>query len=471
MKENSEWYNSWERLLRKQGSPVIEFKSDDKNPVLLSAANLWTLAIERKRELYQRGMRKGDILVQESHSQDLVVNIVACAIGGWIFWPIKKSDRTKFTYCKSQNQFKIYIYSDNSLTPVQRDEVDWSFLTDEDVLILSTSGTSGVPRIVSYSSQALLNQINNINMGLDCQPGSSRLIVLPFHHCFGLILDFLAGLFAKQCIHVFNHGAFNPQKILNTIILDDIKHISLVPRMIDILVRYLDKNIAYKSLLKNVQIHCGGAKLSEENKNKIEPWVSELVEGYGMTEMTGGVLLRGISNGCQVKFRNIDDTTQNLYELCVKSNSMGNFANRQQCLDSEGYYLTNDIFIKETHGEFKYVGRLGSILKSTDGTWIDLSRIKDDIEKKFDIEVIHIDLISGQLQLAVQNMSPSINLVNDHLQKYFGIRGAIANLPTDDLVYRVLTESSKKSASEAIFDWNNQRLLIDISSIDLNSKT
>lgn len=467
MKENSEWYNSWERLLRKQGSPVIEFKSDGKNSILLSAANLWTLAIERKRELYLRGMRKGDILVQESHSQDLVINIVACAIGGWIFWPIKKSDTTKFSYSKNENKLKIFMYSDDSLMPVQRDEIDLSFLTDEDVLILSTSGTSGVPRIVSYSSKSLLSQIYNINKGLDCQPGSSRLIVLPFHHCFGLILDFLAGLFAKQCIHIFNHDAFNPQKILNLIILDDIKHISLVPRMLDILVKYLDNNITYRSLVKNVQIHCGGAKISDRSKNKIESWVPELVEGYGMTEMTGGVLLRGISNGCQVKFRHIGDPEQNLYELCVKSDSMGNFANRNQYLDSEGYYVTNDVFIKGSHGDFKYVGRLGSILKSTDGTWVDLSKIKDDIEKKFGTEVMHIDLIGGQLQLTIQSMSPSINLINDYLQKYYGIRGTIINLPNDELVYRILTESSKKSASEAIFEWNIQHLTSDNLTTDL----
>lgn len=458
MRQASVWLDSWENLLRKQGSPVLEFHQvESLTCELLSAANIWTLALNRKRELSRVGLRSGDILADVSSGKELIVNLVASAMGGWIYWPIKKADVEKFQAPQESITRNIFLFSGQSVQKVNRNDIDLSFLGADDVLILSTSGTSGAPRIVSYTGEILLQQIYNINMGLGCEPESGRLIVLPFHHCFGLILDLLAGLFQRQSLHICNQSMFHPEKILNIINSSQIQYLSLVPRMVDILGTYLEKNSQEGAALKNLQIHCGGALVSESLRKKIEPWVIEFVEGYGSTEMAGGVLLRGTPNGCEIKLESVENKKMELFELYLKGPTLGNFSQRDKALDSEGYFKSGDLVQVTPTGKIKVVGRVGTVIKSSDGTWVDFARIEIQLKNRFGFSRVYIDSADGQVQVVVAGSSVNENLVSDFIERYYGISVQLIDVPLDESIDKILLASSRKSVTEAVAAWYREK--------------
>lgn len=453
MQQESVWLQAWENLLRKQSSPVLEFYKEEASiQELLSAANIWTRALERKRELYRLGLRTGDILVDVSSNRELIVNMVACAMGGWIYWPVKKTETDKFKASVNNFARKTFLFSSQSVLQVEREELDLSFLRSEDVLLLSTSGTTGASRIVSFTGDSLLQQIQNINSGLGCEEESGRLIVLPFHHCFGFILDLLAGLFKRQSLHICNQSIFNPENILKIVSQNEIHHLSLVPRMVDLLATYLEKNPLRASAVKGIQIHCGGAVVSETLRQKIEPWVLELVEGYGLTEMAGGVLLRGVPNGCEVKLHpSRADST--LFELWIKGPTMGHFSLRDQFLDKDGYLNSGDLVRMNSDGEIRVIGRVGSYVKSSDGTWVDFAKIEKQLIKRFSFQRIYVDGVQGELRIVVAGSKTNEKAIREFVERYYGISLRLIEVPNDEGFDRILLSSTRKSATEAISDW------------------
>lgn len=443
--------------MRKQGSPVLEFYREEAlTQELLSAANIWTLALERKRELYRLGLRGGDVLADVSNGKELVVNLVACAMGGWIYWPLKRTEVDKFKASTSIASRKIFLFSGDSVLQVERDDLDLSFLRAEDVLLLSTSGTTGTSRVVSFTGGSLLQQIQNINNGLGCEEESGRLIVLPFHHCFGLILDLLAGLFKRQSLHICNQSIFNPENILKIVSQNDIHHLSLVPRMVDILAAYIEKNPLLTEALKRVQIHCGGAVVSETLRKKIEPWVSEFVEGFGLTEMAGGVLLRGFPNGCELKLQP-SKTDPNLFELWLKGSTMGHFSRRNQSLDMDGYLNSGDLVRVNSDGAIRVVGRSGSHVKSSDGTWVDFSKIEKQLMNRFGFQRIYVDGVGGELRIVVAGPCRNQNVITEFIERHYGISFRLIEVPQNESFDKILLSSTRKSAIEAISDWEQGR--------------
>jgi acyl-CoA synthetase (AMP-forming)/AMP-acid ligase II len=453
---SSVWPDALKNLLRKNGSPVIErINESDSIVELLSAANIWTLALERKKILRKLGLKPGDILCEASDSDELIVNLVACAIGGLIYWPIKKSEVNKFipsneiTESTSPN---LFLINKKITSKVTRLELNFNFITSETVLLLSTSGTTGPGRIVGHTGSSLLYQIESINKGLRCQQESGRLIVLPLHHCFGLILDFLAGLFAKQQLHIRNTGFFSPEKILKVLSENDITHLSLVPRMVDLLLLYSDKRPDAAKLLKKIQIHVGGAVITDSLKNKASNIFGEFIEGYGLTECAGGVLLNGRPNGCEILLKPFDNTKSDIFELWIKSLSLGQFNNKEEWCDSDGFFQTLDLAEVKKDGTYRVLGRSGSLIKTTQGIWTHICDIEETIKKKFSITFFHLENVEGRLNIFISQNDLNVDLLN-YFEKNYGRDCNITHLHSTEILEKILLNSQKKSTTEAINEW------------------
>lgn len=448
------WLEALEKVLRKKGSPVIETVCDNNTEItLLSAANLWILALERKKILHRQGLRPGDIFCVPSDSNDFLVNLVASAMGTFIFWPVKKTELEKFSTAVVDHPQNIFIENNSAVTKVSAPLVDWSFLTKETVLLLSTSGTTGAPRLVGFSGQALLDQITNINRGLGCESESGRLIVLPFHHCFGLILDLLAGLFTGQHLHWRNNGVFTPEKILKTIRENEIQHLSVVPRMADLLLLYAKRYPETVPLLSKIQLHSGGAVISDDLANRINQVFANHIEGYGMTEFAGGVLLNGKpNNGCTIKLIEDVNLSQGLFQLGIRSSTMGHFSGQEKFMDADGFFQSGDIVKVEKNKAFKVLGRNGSLIKMGLGTWIHTSEIEQRMRTNFSLEYLFVEFKDGQLHVYVAaNVTES--LIKKYVEKYYGFTCLVFDIRLADQLENILLASQKKSESEAIIEW------------------
>lgn len=158
----------------------------------------------------------------------------------------------------------------------------------EDVAtIIFTSGTTGKSKGVMLTQNNLATNVVSVDFTTD--PGTILLSVLPIHHAFCLVMDWLKGfsLGTTICINdsllhmVKNMGVFKPKVML------------MVPLMIETIYKRLasaDPSIPKKVLADNVFggnleiIFTGGAHLDPFYIDKFAEYGVSVLEGYGMSE-------------------------------------------------------------------------------------------------------------------------------------------------------------------------------------------
>jgi long-chain acyl-CoA synthetase len=158
---------------------------------------------------------------------------------------------------------------------------------DDIATIIFTSGTTGKSKGVMLTQNNLASNVEAVDY--TSEPGTVMLSVLPIHHAFCLVMDWLKGfsLGATVCINdsllhiVRNMGIFKPYVIL------------MVPMMIETIYKRLavaDSNIPKKLIADNVFggnlkiIFTGGAHLDPYYIDKFAEYGVDVLEGYGMSE-------------------------------------------------------------------------------------------------------------------------------------------------------------------------------------------
>lgn len=153
--------------------------------------------------------------------------------------------------------------------------------------IIFTSGTTGKSKGVMLTQNNLATNVECVNYTKE--PGSILLSVLPIHHAFCLVMDWLKGfsLGTTVCINdsllhmLRNMNIFKPEVML------------MVPMMIETIYKRLaaaDPAIPKKALADNVFggnlkiIFTGGAHLDPFYIEKFAEYGVDIFEGYGMSE-------------------------------------------------------------------------------------------------------------------------------------------------------------------------------------------
>ena len=153
--------------------------------------------------------------------------------------------------------------------------------------ILFTSGTTGKSKGVMLTQGNLASNVLSVDFALE--PGTVILSVLPVHHAFCLVMDWLKGfsLGTTVCINdslmhmVKNMGIFKPEVIL------------MVPLMVETIYKRLSaasplipkKMVAAKAFGGNLKILItGGAHLDPFYIDKFADYGIDIYEGYGMSE-------------------------------------------------------------------------------------------------------------------------------------------------------------------------------------------
>ena len=153
--------------------------------------------------------------------------------------------------------------------------------------IIYTSGTTGKSKGVMLTQTNLAENVANVNFS--SEPGTVLMSVLPVHHAFCLVMDWLKGfsLGAVICINdnfmhmIRNMSIYKPEVIL------------MVPMMIETIYKRLaaaDPSIPANVLAEQVFggrlriIFTGGAHLDPFYIEKLAPYGISVLEGYGMSE-------------------------------------------------------------------------------------------------------------------------------------------------------------------------------------------
>ncbi len=196
---------------------------------------------------------------------------------------------------------KIWLLQDEEVSPdekvaslkdlktgaSEKDEDSHRPEPDSVATIIFTSGTTGKSKGVMLTQENLA--ANVISVDYTTAPGSVLLSVLPIHHAYCLVMDWLKGfsLGTTVCINdsllhmVKNMGVFKPDVML------------MVPLMIETIYKKLastDPSIPKKILADQVFggnlkiIFTGGAHLDPFYIEKFAEYGVDIYEGYGMSE-------------------------------------------------------------------------------------------------------------------------------------------------------------------------------------------
>ncbi len=152
--------------------------------------------------------------------------------------------------------------------------------------IIYTSGTTGKSKGVMLTQKNLAENVDSVNYVVE--PGCVMMSVLPIHHAFCLVMDWLKGfsLGAIICINdsymhmVRNMSIYHPEVIL------------MVPLMIETIYKRLTAAgdvppavLAEKVFGGNLKIiFTGGAHLEPFYVEEFEKYGVQVLEGYGMSE-------------------------------------------------------------------------------------------------------------------------------------------------------------------------------------------
>jgi O-succinylbenzoic acid--CoA ligase len=157
---------------------------------------------------------------------------------------------------------------------------DGQRVSADTAVVLATSGTAGIPKVVELSQPAVEAAVLGSAAALGAEPTASWLCCLPVAHVGGLLV-LLRGLVAGATVEV--HQGFDPAAVSAA----DVEHVSLVPTMLH---RLLEADV---DLTRFRSILVGGAGLTDATAEAARAAGARVVTTYGLTESCGGVAYDG----------------------------------------------------------------------------------------------------------------------------------------------------------------------------------
>lgn len=246
---------------------------------------------------------------------------------------------------------------------------------DDPFLLLYSSGTTGKPKGILLSNKGQLSICRDMSSIGIFQEGDVMLLLLPMYHTNPICVWTFPVAFAGQTISI--RKAFSPADFWPSIIDHQATVLMGVPAMYNYVFYSIDAGSIDRSKLKLRIAFCGAAPLSVELINGFkEKFNVEIIEGYGLTEVTGlstvnpplGKRKAG-SIGLAIPGQDIrimDDNNRELPqgekgEICIKGDAvmLKYFNNPEATAETliDGWLHTGDIAYQDEEGFFYIVDR------------------------------------------------------------------------------------------------------------------
>jgi long-chain acyl-CoA synthetase len=168
-------------------------------------------------------------------------------------------------------------------------------------VILYTGGTTGEPKGVMLSHCNICSQLISHNSHCGYGIGNKKsLLVLPPHHVFGLSMIISAALRRASLVVM---EKFDPNKVIQLIQEKKIEAFFGVPAMYAALIKYYMQDQQKSKLNSLTFCLSGGSPISVPLWHKIKEMAPHtlLLEGYGLTEASGGPLLDPVAENYHKK--------------------------------------------------------------------------------------------------------------------------------------------------------------------------
>ncbi len=228
--------------------------------------------------------------------------------------------------------------------PYERDAGDFllDWLDDKDYIEVNTSGSTGVPRTMHLSKQAMVNSCIATGNYLKLTPGQTSLHCLPTNFIAGkmmLVRAMILGL-EVDLVEPTSQPIFDYDKVY---------HFSaMLPMQLKSTLKYLH----------NVKIIIvGGSSVSEYLISLTQSLKTKVFATYGMTETATHIALKPLNNMLKAPYFKV------LPDVSISQDD-------RNCLVidapkvAEGTIITNDIVKLHSKSEFEWLGRIDNVINS-----------------------------------------------------------------------------------------------------------
>ncbi|MBW3576808.1 MAG: AMP-binding protein [Actinobacteria bacterium] len=211
-------------------------------------------------------------------------------------------------------------------------------------LVVTTSGTTGPPKGVELTHQALTAAVGASLDRLESAPGDRWLCCLPLHHVAGILVLLRAWQAGTEPIV---HAGFDPAEVGSA---DAATHIALVPTMLH---RLLDARVDVGRFRR---VLVGGAKPGRRLRERAGGAGAPVTVSYGMTETCGGCVYDGVPlDGVEVR---VDaDGCIAIRGPVVMRRYRGRPDLTAAVLDADGWLRTADLGRWTDDGRLEVLGR------------------------------------------------------------------------------------------------------------------
>jgi len=214
--------------------------------------------------------------------------------------------------------------------------LDW--FDKKDYIEMTTSGTTGLPKLVKLEKQAMIQSALATGDFFDLKPGDKALLCLPTQFIAGkmmLVRSLILGLeldVVSPSLHPLE---------LNTTTYD---FVAMVP---------LQVQNSIKGLSKVRKLIIGGAKMDSSLEEKLLPLKTEIYETYGMTETITHIAAKRLG----------DSVFSILPNVKISQDERGCLVINVATISDEAI-VTNDLVELINDQQFIFLGRIDNVINS-----------------------------------------------------------------------------------------------------------
>lgn len=155
-----------------------------------------------------------------------------------------------------------------------------------------TSGTTGMPKGVTFTHRQLV--LHTLGIGIGLGDGYGRLNssdvlmpLVPFFHVHGWGLPYLSGMWGMKIVLM---GRYDTKNILETLQQEKVTSSDMVPTLLNLVLNHPDVS-QYREALSRWKITVGGAALPKELALTARKYGITFLTGYGMSETAPALTL------------------------------------------------------------------------------------------------------------------------------------------------------------------------------------
>lgn len=230
--------------------------------------------------------------------------------------------------------------------------LDW--FDDKSYIELSTSGTTGTPKVIKIEKQAMLDSALATGDFFDLKPGDTMLHCLPTNYVAGKMMfvrSFILGLDMK-----FVEPSSDPLKNLD----ETFDFCAMVPLQA--------KNSLEKLKAKKIKkLIIGGVKVHKALERELVKLPMEIYETYGMTETITHIAAKKIGEKAFTVLPNVKVSIDDRQCLVIDAKKI-----------SKDKIVTNDIVNLISDTQFSWEGRIDNVINSG-GVKLMPERIEDKL--------------------------------------------------------------------------------------------